>query len=66
MGAVEAASGRTAHLGRMRMRTRVGEIPGVEAIAIKAIALTQNETEEKKIQKIEIPYLLLNLCSAFA
>jgi len=29
----------------MRMRTRVGEIPGVKAIAIKAIALTQNTAE---------------------
>ena len=38
------------HLGGTRMRTRVGEIPGVKAIAIKAIALTQNETQNKNLK----------------
>jgi len=32
----------------MRMRTRIGEIPGVKAIALKAIALTQNGSEKNK------------------
>jgi len=34
------------------MREKVGEIPGVKAIAIKAIALTQNE-DNKKFEKLK-------------
>jgi len=34
----------------MRMRTRIEEIPGVKAIAIKAIALTQNEGRKIKFK----------------
>ena len=35
----------SSHLGGMRMRTRVGEIPGVKAIAFIAIAFTHNTAE---------------------